>query len=257
MRRTCKSASAGIRPIRSKVSVIIPVMNERKTLPYVLREVKKLQRHIEIIVVVNGSTDDSAQIAESSGARVIVYEQPLGHDVGRSIGALHAGGDILLFVDGDIVIPAEQLRPFLKAVERGADIALNEYNGPAHKQSVHPVVMAKHALNAALGRADLQGASMTSVPHAISRNALTVIGAEHLAVPPKAQAMAFVHGLRVEAPQLVSVGAMNPLRRRGKGGDPLRHLILGDHLEAVSWYIQATNERGWRSDLSRNRNMVR
>jgi hypothetical protein len=58
-----------------------------------------------------------------------------------------------------------------------------------------------------------------------------------LAVPPKAQAMACVHGLRVEASHLVSVGAMNPLRRRGKDGDPLRHLILGDHLEAVSGYI--------------------
>jgi hypothetical protein len=257
MRRTRKSPSAGRKAIRSKVSVIIPIMNERKTLAAVLHEVKKLQSNIEIIAVVNGSTDGSASIAGKSGARVVLFDQPLGHDVGRSIGALHASGDILLFLDGDIVISARQLLPYLRAVESGVDIALNQYNGPAHKYTVHPVVLAKHALNAAMGRPDLKGASMTSVPHAISRRALTAIGAENLAVPPKAQAMACMHGLRVEASHLVSVGAINPLRRRGKGGDPLRQLILGDHLEAVSWYIQATNERGWRSDLSRNRNMVR
>lgn len=260
MRPIRKNHSAGIRArtIRSKVSVIIPVMNESRTLRAVLREVKKLQPQIEIIVVINGSTDGSAAIAQASGARVIHFDQPLGHDVGRSVGARHASGDILLFLDGDMVLPAAQLLPFLRAVERGTDIALNQYNGPVNKQTVHPVVLAKHALNAALRRPDLRGASMTTVPHAISRRALTVIGAEHLSVPPKAQAIAIQQRLRVEAVQLVQVGLKNPIRRNGrKGGDPLGRLIMGDHVEAICWYTQVTNERGWHSDLMRNRNMVR
>jgi glycosyltransferase involved in cell wall biosynthesis len=233
-------------------------MNESRTLRGVLREVKKLQPNIEIIVVVNGSTDGSAAIAQASGARVITFEQPLGHDVGRGVGARYATGDILLFMDGDMVLPAAQLMPFLRAVERGADIALNQYNGPVHKQNVHPVVLAKHALNAALRRADLKGASMTTVPHAISRKALAVIGSENLAVPPKAQTIAIQHHLRVEAVHLVQVGSLNPIRRKGKkGGDPLGRLIIGDHLEAICWFTQVTNERGWHSDLSRNRSMVR
>ncbi|MCR8629690.1 MULTISPECIES: glycosyltransferase family 2 protein [Paenibacillus] len=258
MRPTRKNHSAGMRAIRSKVSVIIPIMNESRTLRAVIREVKKLQPNIEIILVVNGSTDGSAAIARASGARVIFFDQPLGHDVGRSVGARYASGDILLFLDGDMVLSAAQLLPFLRAVERGADIALNRYNGPVNKHNVHPVVLAKHALNVALRRADLRGASMTTIPHAMSRRALAAIGAENLAVPPKAQTIAIQQRLRVEAVHLVQVGLKNPIRRTGrKGGDPLGRLIVGDHLEAICWYTQATNERGWYSDLLRNRSMVR
>ncbi|PZE19921.1 glycosyltransferase [Paenibacillus xerothermodurans] len=242
--------------ICSKVSVIIPVMNESSTLPAVLNEAKKLQSDIELITIVNGSTDGSAAIAQSGGAHVVSFDEPLGHDVGRSVGAREAHGDILLFIDGDIIIPAAQLQPYIQAVEAGVDIALNKYNGPVRKHNVHPVVMAKHALNTVLGRSDLKGASMTTVPHAISRRALTEIGAESLAVPPKAHAMAVQRGLRVEAVHLVPVGLMNPLRRRGKD-DPLRDVILGDHLEALHWFIQATDKRGMRTDLARNRSMVR
>lgn len=245
------------KPIQSKVSVIIPVMNERKTLARVIREVKRLQPHIEIIVVANGSTDGSKEIASAAGAKVISYDEPLGHDVGRSVGARHANGDILLFLDGDMVIPAAKLLPFIRAVERGVDIALNRYRGPIRKHLVHPVVLAKHALNSAVGRFDLLGASMTTVPHALSKKAVSAIGTEHLAVPPKAQAMAIQKRLRVEAVHLVNVGSLNPVRRRSKGGDPLGSLIVGDHLEAIRWYTQATNDRGLYPDLYRKRNMVR
>jgi glycosyltransferase involved in cell wall biosynthesis len=258
MRPKRKKFYSGMRAIRSKVSVIIPVMNESKTLKRVLHQVKKLQPGIEIIVVVNGSHDGSAAIAQAAGAQVHLYEQPLGHDVGRSIGARHATGDILLFLDGDIVLPAAKLRPFLRAVEGGVDIALNRYNGPVLKREVHPVVLAKHALNIALQRSDLRGASMTAVPHAISRRALTEIGAEHLAVPPKAQTMGIQKALKVEAVYLVQVGLLNPIRRQSKyREDPLVDLIMGDHLEAISWLTEVTNERGLLSDLSRNRSIVR
>ncbi|OXM83487.1 glycosyltransferase family 2 protein [Paenibacillus rigui] len=257
MRILRKGPSARMWTPRSRVSVIIPVMNERTTLPAVLREVKKLRAQLELIIVVNGSTDGSAAIASMSGAKVIHYEQPLGHDVGRSIGARHATGDILLFLDGDMVIPAAKLMPYLHAVERGVDVALNQYNGKVAVTSVHPVVLAKHALNAVLGRPDLKGASMTTIPHALSRRAVETIGVEHLAVPPKAQAIAIQRKLKVAAVHLVQVGRINPVRRREKGSDPLGRLIIGDHLEAIRWYTEATNERGLRTDLFRNRHMVR
>ncbi|MFH5182129.1 glycosyltransferase family 2 protein [Paenibacillus sp. TAB 01] len=256
MRILNKNHSALLRAPTSKVSVILPVMNERKTLAAVLREVKKL-KPLEIIVVANGSTDGSAAIASKCGAKVLTFDQPLGHDVGRSIGARHAAGEILLFLDGDMVIPAAQLRPYLRAVERGVDVALNRYNGKLSRSTVHPVVLAKHALNTVLGRPDLKGASLTTIPHAMSRQAAQTIGFEQLAVPPKAQAIAIQHRLKVKAVHLIQVGKLNPVRRREKGADPLGNLIVGDHLEAINWYAKATNDRGLRSDLSRNRHIVR
>lgn len=240
------------------VSVIIPVMNERRTIAAVIREARRVHPDTEVIVVANGSTDGSTQIAEREGARVYAYPDPLGHDVGRSIGAWKARGSVLLFVDGDMVIRAGELRPFVRAIEAGgADVALNDYDGPTGSAQVHGVVLAKFALNAMLRRLDLGGASMTAVPHAISRRALETIGAESLAVPPLAHAKAVGMGLDVRTVHHVPVGALNPPRRSRERKRSIEPLIVGDHLEAVEWLVSRRGERGGNEDLQRKREIVR
>lgn len=239
------------------VSVIIPVMNEARTLGHVLRQASRVHPQTEVIVISNGSKDGSRELAARMGAKVISYDRPLGHDVGRSIGAKHARGAILLFTDGDIVIGAGDLIPLVQAVASGVDVALNQYRGPADKHEVHSVVLAKHTLNCLVSRPDLQGASMTTIPHAISRRALDVIGADALAVPPLAHAIACHSGLNVRGVHDIEVGRANPRRRRTKNGDPLERLIFGDHLEAIRRLIDMTDDRGGKSDLTRIRAMVR
>jgi glycosyltransferase involved in cell wall biosynthesis len=236
-----------------KVSVIIPVFNEVKTLSRVIRQAYLVHRKTEVIVVANGTTDGSKRIAERLGARVISIDEPLGHDVGRSIGANAAKGDFLLFLDGDFIIPASRLRPLIKSVGSGVDVALNSYSGKASAAKVHKVTLSKYALNTILGHRHLHGASMTTVPHAISRKALKTIGAENLAVPPLAQTIAVQKGLKVKAVHFIHVGMRNPIRRISKGADPLGNVIVGDHLEAIHWLIQATSERGNMPDLVRKR----
>ncbi|MDT9723457.1 glycosyltransferase [Xylanibacillus composti] len=239
---------------RPKVSVIIPVMNERKTIRRVMARAAKIHPQVEIIVVANGSTDGTARIARAAGARVLVYPKPLGHDVGRSIGAKAAKGDILLFLDGDIPIASADLIPFIKAVEDGVDVALNRYAGPVHRTQVHSVILAKHALNIAMGRSDLRGVSMTTVPHALSRSALRTIGADILSVPPCAQVRAVANGLKVEAVHHVNVGSTNPRKRkRVNGKDPLEFLILGDHAEAIHKLLTMKGPRANRIDKIRRR----
>jgi glycosyltransferase involved in cell wall biosynthesis len=239
-----------------KVSVVIPVMNERKTIGAVIRQARLVHPKTEVIVVLNGSKDGSEAIARKMGARVIRYKSPLGHDVGRSIGAKHAKGNIILFVDGDIVIGAKDLKPFIKAVKKGTDVALNSYSGNTKTQHVHSVVLAKHALNLSLSRPDLQGASMTAIPHAISRKALELIEAKNLMVPPLAQTMAIGKGLKVQKVHNVNVGRINPRKRIQFKVDPLKNIIIGDHLEAISWLLKETNERGNLTDLTRDRSLV-
>jgi len=244
-------------PAHPYVSVIVPVMNERRTLGRVIREAFRVHPRTEVIAVVNGSTDGSLRIARNSGAKVLAYDRPLGHDVGRAVGAKEASGPILLFVDADIVVPAGKLRKFVEAVERGTDVALNDYSGPVHKEVVHGVVLAKHALNAWLGRSDLAGASMTTIPHAISRRTLTAIGASALSVPPLAQTMAIRQGLRVERSTAVPVGRLNPKRTKRERAQSLEPLIVGDHLEAIQWWLDHTDSRGGFGDGARHRWMVR
>lgn len=239
------------------VSVIIPAMNERRTIAAVIANARAVHPDTEVIVVVNGSSDGTEETARRMGARVIRYDQPLGHDVGRSIGARHAKGNVLLFTDGDIVIPASRLRLFAEAVLNGADVALNRYSGRTITRNPHSVVMAKHALNAVLRRRDLAGSSMTTIPHAISRRMLEKVGAPMLSVPPAAFASAVRQGLSVSRAAYVEVGRSNPSRRRGHREDPLKRLIVGDHLEAMSDVLEAAGPRGGFTDLLRQRDKVR
>lgn len=240
-----------------QVSVIVPVQNERRTIVSVLREACRVHPLTEVIVVSNGTSDGTDRIAQEIGAKVIVFSEPLGHDVGRAIGARAAKGDILLFVDGDFVVTAADLRPLVRAVEAGTDVALNAYLGPTNKKVVHNVVLAKHCLNQFIGRPDLRGASLTTVPHALSRKALEVVGPEQLSVPPKAMAIAVQGGLNVQAVHFIDVGSKNRRRNRNKGKNPLEQLIVGDHLEAIDWFIKHNGERGNRTDLMRQRELIR
>lgn len=259
--RIRSSVSGNKKPILREefpsVSVIIPVWNEHRTISRVLQQVRGIHPQVEIIVVSNGSTDGTKELAEKAGVKVISFAKPLGHDVGRAIGAKEAKGEIILFIDGDIVIPTRQLIPFVQAIKNGVDVALNSYSGPIGKKKVHSVVLSKHVLNEVLFRPDLAGASLTTIPHALSRHALESIGIDNLAVPPKAHAIAVHKGLHVKPVYFVNVGKPNPIRRTLYKKDPLESLIVGDHLEALNWLFQGTNERGNRTDLTRLRDIVR
>jgi len=226
---------------RPHVSVIVPVRNERRTLARALAEAFRVHPRTEVIVVCNGTTDGSNDMARRCGAKVIERPAPLGHDVGRALGAKAAAGEVLLFIDGDMVIPAYVLQGFVAAVDGGADVALNDYSGPVRKTPVHGVVLAKHALNDLLGRTDLGGASLTTVPHAISRRALEKIGTDLLAVPPVAHAAAIHCGLNVRLGPAVPVGRLNRARREKGHWRKLERLIIGDHLEAVGWWLNRKN----------------
>jgi GT2 family glycosyltransferase len=87
------------------VSVIIPNYNYARTLGMCLESLQ-VQTHqpLEIIVVDDGSTDDSVAVAESFGAQVLRTGGNLGPPAARNLGAAHARGEVLLFVDSDVAL---------------------------------------------------------------------------------------------------------------------------------------------------------
>ena len=83
-----------------KISLVIPTYNEEKAIGEVVRGVPQNRVH-EIIVVDNGSTDDTANQAALAGARV-VRETRRGYGSACLTGAKAAGdADIIVFLDGD------------------------------------------------------------------------------------------------------------------------------------------------------------
>ncbi|HYG58606.1 MAG TPA: glycosyltransferase [Symbiobacteriaceae bacterium] len=247
-------------PPEGKASVIIAAVDETATLPGVLAQAARL-RPAEVIVVANGPDDGVARIAAAAGARVIRHARRVGHDVGRALGAAAASGDTLLFLDADLPLAAGELLPFLQATAEGVDLALNRidpYIQPAARS--HPVNAAKRFLTAVLQRPDLGYASLTAMPHALSRRAVEALGADALAVPPVALARAVQAGLVVAAVHPVDVVGPNA-RRPGVNlgrSSPVEQLILGDHLEAVSWLLaQERSSRGPFGDLGRQRDLLR
>jgi len=242
-----------------RLAVIITARNEAATIGGVIREAQAL-RPDELIVVLNGCTDGSLAVVRAiPGVTILHYPEPLGHDVGRAAGAAVADADILLFLDGDLAIPAGRLKPFVDAVRSGADVALNgldRYLGPFSRWD--DVTRLKVFLNRVLGRPDLGAASMTAVPHALSRRAVERIGTAALAVPPKAQALALSSGLHVRIGGSVDVISRNRLREANTGkANPVSRMIVGDHIEALRAVMDKAGPRLGAPDASRRRDTAK
>ena len=88
-------------PPELSISVIVPVYNGGDTLAACLQALQNQTRlPDEIIVVDDGSTDDSAEIADRFGLKVL-RQRNAGPAAARNLGAQRAQGQLLLFTDAD------------------------------------------------------------------------------------------------------------------------------------------------------------
>jgi hypothetical protein len=106
----------------SRLSVIIPALNEIHTLPGLLDALDAQTRPPdEIIVADAGSKDGTAEMARARGAIVVRGGRP---GPGRNAGARAASGDLFFFLDADVLPPPHFIAEMLKGFARsGADVA--------------------------------------------------------------------------------------------------------------------------------------
>ena len=88
-----------------EVSIIIPAYREEKSIAIVVEKIRQvmdgLGRHYEIIVVDDGSDDETAKKAKETGARIISHPYNIGNGAAVKTGIREAHGETLVTIDGD------------------------------------------------------------------------------------------------------------------------------------------------------------
>ncbi|MFI7500465.1 glycosyltransferase family 2 protein [Streptomyces sp. NPDC049687] len=137
----------------SSLSVVIPALNEAENLPGVfatipVEELTSAGWGVEVIIADNGSTDGTAEIAESYGARVV--HQPLrGYGNAYKAGIAAARGEVIATGDADCTYPFDDLPRLLSIVDEHQVEFLNTNRlGRENREAMKPShTVANHALS--------------------------------------------------------------------------------------------------------------
>lgn len=109
------------------LSVIIPAYNEERRLGANLVSVMDFLNtnypSHELVIVNDGSTDNTAQVAAQKKVRLISYSPNRGKGFATKTGVLASRGDIVLFMDADLSTPLEEIPKILKSLH-SADIVI-------------------------------------------------------------------------------------------------------------------------------------
>lgn len=111
-----------------KFSVIIPCRNSAKTLSRVIWAIKTSALvPYEVIIVDDGSTDNSVDIARSHNVKVYPLNNNFGAGYCRNYGAMKASGDVFIFIDSDVAPSSKFIEIIQEEISSGAGAVGGEY----------------------------------------------------------------------------------------------------------------------------------
>jgi glycosyltransferase involved in cell wall biosynthesis len=119
-----------------QISVIIPCLDEEEAVGNVvdqaLEGIRQSGRTGEVVVVDNGSSDRSAEVAAEHGARVVT-ERRRGYGSAYLTGLAEARGEYVVMGDADETYPLQELAPFVDRLEQGDDLVMgSRFKGTIH-----------------------------------------------------------------------------------------------------------------------------
>ncbi|UCL88105.1 glycosyltransferase family 2 protein [Pseudomonas sp. HS-18] len=107
-----------------KVSVVLPAKNEAAAVGATIRKIIALHPEFEVIVVNDGSSDNTAVVAEAAGARVVTHLYSRGNGAAIKSGARAATGDVIVFMDADGQHDPQDIKALLEALDKGHDMVV-------------------------------------------------------------------------------------------------------------------------------------
>jgi glycosyltransferase involved in cell wall biosynthesis len=119
-----------------KVSIVIPAKNEEQGLAVLLPELSLQYPEAEIIVVNDGSTDNTAEVCASAGVELVTHPYSKGNGAAVKSGARAATGDFVVFMDGDGQHSAADVGKLLAKVDEGFDLVVGARSGLDSQASV-------------------------------------------------------------------------------------------------------------------------
>lgn len=211
----------------NRLSIILPAKNEAPALAALLPRLRAAHPGAEIIVVDDGSTDDTRSLCEASGIRCLSSPYSMGNGAAIKRGARAAAGDILVFMDGDGQHDPLDIARLLEKLEQGYDMVVGArdcdsqagvgrglantlYNWLATRMTGHPVLDLTSGFRAV--RADKFREFLHLLPNGFSYPTTSTMAFFRSAYP--------VAYLPIKAAQRVGKSHIKPLR------DGVRFLLI-------------------------------
>ena len=106
------------------ISIILPAKNEAESLKILLPELKSQFPDEEVIVVDDGSKDDTVAICKRNHVKVISHVYSMGNGAAIKTGTRNAEGNILVFMDADGQHTPDNIRSLIEKINAGFDMAV-------------------------------------------------------------------------------------------------------------------------------------
>lgn len=106
------------------ISIVLPAKNESAAIGDTVCSIARLYPQAEVIVVNDGSTDGTAEVATAAGARVVHHPYSKGNGAAIKTGARAATGEIIVFMDADGQHSPTDISRLLEKLNEGHDMAV-------------------------------------------------------------------------------------------------------------------------------------
>lgn len=132
-----------------KISVIIPAYNEEKAIGRTIDEIVSVMKEnciyedSEIILVDDGSTDNTKNNAIEKGIKVITNPQNMGYGYSLKKGITNSKNSTIVIIDSDLSYPFSCVPQMLKLKEKGFDLVVGARTGKYYKESIRKSILRK------------------------------------------------------------------------------------------------------------------